>query len=977
MRLLTACLLLALGLTLGMPRVAVADAAAPESITVVIDDHYPPFTFRDGNGELVGIAVDKWRLWEKATGVKVAMVGMDWRKVLARMADGEADVIDTISLTEGRARLYDFSEPYSSVEVPIFFQKNVGGVSDAGSLQGFTVGVKDGSACAEWLSGRGIHDFAPYHSAEALIDAAAQGRLKVFCLDKPNALYFLYKKDLDQEFRYTDPLYTAQLRWAVRKGSPLREFIAAGFDKVPAAALKDVERKWIGSSLYRQQYIRTVEIAASSALAVAAVALALFLWNAFLRRRVAAGTAELTATAELLARSNAELEASRREMAEIISGIDLARDCVTVTDAERRILFTNRASLEGAGTELEAVRGRRVGEFKDHPDFLRVLGETDVALDESGFWEGEVEWVRPVDGTRIIYDVRRSRLPGGGTVVVSTDVSERKRAERELITREREAARILAAVNLSRDRITVTDDQNRILFANRAAIETSGLPPEIADVRGLRWSDFQTHPNFRATVLERDLALARDGYWEGEFEWIRPVDGRAIFFFTRQSRLPGGGSVIVSTDITDRKRLEEERRQHDQREAQASKMEALGQLAGGVAHDFNNLLGAILGFAHFIVQDTDPASPPHHFAERIITAGQRGRSLVQQILAFSRRSLVEPAAVPLAEVVAETQELLRATLPSTTLLTVFNRAPGAAVLADRGRLSQMLINLCVNASDALAGETGQVYIGIELIDRKRPELARLPIAEGRPSPVAVETWRGADDRLWIATGGLPIGDCVSVTVTDGGEGIPDEVAPRIFDPFFTTKEKGRGTGLGLAVIHTIVTEHGGAALVHTRKGAGTAFELILPLTAAPAETGASSVSPVADPGGATVLLVDDDSDFCEMMRTALERQGHEVVATNDPLEALRAITDDPDIWDLLFTDQTMPNLKGRDLVTAAKAVSPALRCVICTGYSSSMNEQDALAAGADGFLLKPVDMAEVTALVGRLTMGGGGVRRPG
>ena len=713
-----------------------------------------------------------------------------------------------------------------------------------------------------------------------------------------------------------------------------------------------------------------VEYGIDAAVVAVVLAAGLSAWNAALRRRVAAGTARLTATLELLAASNAELDARRREMGEIITGIDLAKDCITIIDADERILFTNRASLELAGLSnaaLDDIRGKRVDEFQNHPDFLRVVIETGAAVPAKEFWEGEIEWVRPKDGKSVFYDIRRSRLPTGGYVVVSTDVTERKRAERALAMRERETARILAAVSLTGDALSVTDEHQRLLFANRAAIEMAGLPSEITDVRGLRWTDFQTRQDYRAATVERERALETIGYWEGKLEWIRPIDGRSVFLWVRHSKLPGGGSVISSTDITEQRRMEEERRQRDLRQAQSSKMEALGQLAGGVAHDFNNLLGAILGFSHFIVEDTDPASPQHHFAQRIVTAGQRGRSLVQQILAFSRRTTVAPVPVPVADIVAETGDLLRAALPSTTQLTLFVGRPDAAVLADKGQLSQVLINLCVNASDALGGEPGQVGIGVGRLDRDRPELVHLPACHERPSPTAIETWSDDDGTLWLATGGLPVGPCISVVISDSGAGIPADLAPRIFDPFFTTKEKGRGTGLGLAVIHAIVCEHGGAILVKTCSGAGSAFEVILP--AAPTVMPTVAELPAPPPLAqvkATVLLVDDDADFCDMAKAALERLGHEVVATNDPREALQAIKDDPGLWNLLVTDQTMPHLKGRDLVVAAKAVAPNLRCILCTGYSNSVNEAEALAVGAQGFLAKPIDLNEFTAMVGRL-----------
>jgi len=383
-------------------------------------------------------------------------------------------------------------------------------------------------------------------------------------------------------------------------------------------------------------------------------------------------------------------------------------------------------------------------------------------------------------------------------------------------------------------------------------------------------------------------------------------------------------------------------------------------------------LGAILGFGQFLVEDLAEGSEQRHFAERIVAVSQRGRSLVQQILTFARRGPVEASDVDLSQVIAETHELLRATLPATTELTVENRLPAAIVLGDRGQLSQVLVNLCVNASDALGGRAGAITVVVTALDRGRAELARLPAPQPGQSPAGVETWSEAEGTFWIATGAMPVGAAVSIAISDTGSGIPPSVGAQIFEPFFTTKGRGRGTGLGLAVVHRIVLEHGGAILVRTSQEAGTKFEILLPLVLAAAERDdqvADAEERARDEDKVSILVVDDDESFCAMVETALKRLGYRVQSTTDPRVAQNWLRQKASAWDVLVTDQNMPYINGEDLVRFFKAHSPATRCMICTGYSSGMSEQRARAVGADGLLLKPFDSDRLAAVMTRLLQG--------
>ena len=227
-----------------------ANYKRPKTITVVTDDNYPPYIFRDSKGSLQGVIVDQWNLWEKKTGIRVRLIGMDWEKALQSMAEGKADVIDTAFVTEQRAKQYDFSKPYATIPVPIFFHKDIGGISGVDSLSGFTVGVKKGDACIDFLRSHGITAFKEFASYEEIIKAAAAEKIRVFCMDEPPALYYLNEMNIENEYRGSAPLYSGQLHRAVLKGRRnLFDIIEDGFSKISSQEYARIDKKWMGSLL--------------------------------------------------------------------------------------------------------------------------------------------------------------------------------------------------------------------------------------------------------------------------------------------------------------------------------------------------------------------------------------------------------------------------------------------------------------------------------------------------------------------------------------------------------------------------------------------------------------------------------------------------------------------------------------------------------------------------------------------------------
>jgi CheY-like chemotaxis protein len=299
----------------------------------------------------------------------------------------------------------------------------------------------------------------------------------------------------------------------------------------------------------------------------------------------------------------------------------------------------------------------------------------------------------------------------------------------------------------------------------------------------------------------------------------------------------------------------------------------------------------------------------------------------------------------LAPILRETRDLLSASLPSSTQLAVEAETLVAEVNA--AQVGQILVNLCLNANDALAGKPGTITIRLA---QRAPDRSG---ADGSGSRVVAGTLH---PHLHYA----------EISVSDTGSGMEGRVLARIFDPFFTTKARGRGTGLGLAVVHNTVIAYGGACLVTSRVGEGSTFAIYLPLSRRAAAPIAAEASPPPAAGRERILVVDDEADLIDVLRIGLGRAGYEVLAVNDPETALAAFNADPDAWVAVISDQVMPRMKGLTLLSRLRAIRPSLPFILCTGYGDGVGEEAALAAGADAFFVKPVPPQRLSAALRRV-----------
>ena len=395
---------------------------------------------------------------------------------------------------------------------------------------------------------------------------------------------------------------------------------------------------------------------------------------------------------------------------------------------------------------------------------------------------------------------------------------------------------------------------------------------------------------------------------------------------------PGAQRVIgFVKDVSDKVRAEEEHLRLAAQLKQAEKMQAVGHLAGGIAHDFNNILGAILGYGELAQRRATGDGDMTRYLDTIMGAGNRAKSLVTQILSYSRAEGGEKFPVIVAPIAQEVADLLKGSMPIALELNFVDECTDATVLGDPTRLHQLLMNLCTNAIHAM-GQSGSLELKIhcEVLEEVRK----------------------------VRTGEIPAGEYVRISVRDTGHGIAPEVIDRIFEPFFTTKPAGRGTGLGLALVHSVVTEYKGFIDVASELGKGTTFTVWIPRTYAEEGTGDEEAKlPMGE--GQVILAVDDEEDVLHALEEMLAQLGYEPVGFTDSREALKAIRADPRRFDAIISDEVMPELIGTQLAHEAHKLMPTLPIVIASGYGGAGFEARALSSGVNRVLRKPYKMSEI------------------
>ncbi len=632
-------------------------------------------------------------------------------------------------------------------------------------------------------------------------------------------------------------------------------------------------------------------------------------------------------------RAEAELQKSSALLRAVAAGTN---DAVYVKDRDGKYLLFNEAAAGFVGRPIHEVLGRDdSGLFE--PDSVRIIKDRDHRVMSSGMIQTEEETLTAAGVTRTYLATKGPYRDETGAIIgvlgISRDITDRKRAEAELQAAQKRLQHVLTSSPAILFTLDLEGEKTRgISWISENLQSVFGY--STAEALDSAWWQKNIHPEDRDWVLAQirdDLFRTGDltqqyrfCHRDGGYRWTQGIirlvrDGS-------QRPLEAVGSWL---DITQQRQLEEQYRQ-------AQKMEAVGQLAGGIAHDFNNLLTVINGFGELVLNNLHPSDPNHEAVAEIVNAGERAAGLTRQLLAFSRKAMIEPKVLDLGEIVRDVERILRRVVGEDVLLEVSAPTGLDRVLADPGQIEQVILNLVVNARDAMP-RGGRLKITLQ------PAFLDENYARSHP-----------DARP---------GHYLMLSVSDTGSGMDEAIQKRIFEPFFSTKGD-RGTGLGLATVHGIVKQAGGHLSVETQVGQGSTFQVYLPrVDRERATPRLRTPAPALPLGGETILLVEDENAVRQFTRKVLENCGYTVLEARDAVEAVRLANEHRGRLDLLVTDVIMPLMSGRELAERMVKTHPGMKVLFLSGYTNDAIVQHGIQEAETSFLQKPFTPAVLAAKV--------------
>lgn len=604
--------------------------------------------------------------------------------------------------------------------------------------------------------------------------------------------------------------------------------------------------------------------------------------------------------------------------------IENITDIVTIIDATGKILYES-ASIRSLGYTQEELVGKNAFDFIHPDDRGRVITLFMASVVKPGVSEIAELRFRQKDGSwRSLESSAKNLLfdPNiHGVVVCSRDISDRKKMEEQMQLQ-------ISGLEAASNGIVITDSNGSIIWTNPAFTHMTGYSREEAKGQNPRILKSGETPDAAYAELWKTIKAGKN--WHGELI-NRRKDGSLYFEYMVINPIKNAANeithfVAVKTDISNQKKLEAQL-------VQSQKMEAVGRLAGGIAHDFNNLLTVILGRADFLRETTDPSSQSYKDVEEIHQAGLRASNLTRQLLAFSRKQILQSRVMSLNQILADSNKMIRRLIGEDIEFVILQEEKLKPVKIDASQMEQVIMNLAVNSRDAMKH-------GGKLILETHNVTVTPKMAERDP--------------------GMIPGEFVLLKVTDTGEGMPPEVVSRVFEPFFTTKEKGKGTGLGLSTVYGIIKQSHGFIYADSTLGQGTTIRIYLPVAEASSSQPASKQEPVVHGGHETILLVEDEEIVRGIATLTLKRHGYQVVEATNGMDALRIAQEmaGKEKIDLLLTDMVMPHMGGGELASKFSEQYPGIKMMFTSGYTDQSAVQKWIEAGCK-FLHKPYTPSEL------------------